>query len=84
MLAQSLADAFNHGLTEVLRRGQHFGDADAPAGFLDHGHVGECATDVDTDPPGHAVTPSRGPVDRTGSLNMRGRPTASHGHWTVR
>jgi hypothetical protein len=36
--------------------GQDFGDTDASAGFLDEGHVGEGAANVDADPPGHTVT----------------------------
>ena len=55
--SQALADALDHRLAEIVWRGQDFGDADAAAGFLDHGHVGEGAADVDADPPGHAVAP---------------------------
>ena len=60
VLPQAQADALHHGLAEILRRGQHFGDADPAAAFLDHGDIGECAANVDADPPGHVTVPLSG------------------------
>jgi len=56
--SEALADALDHRQAEVVWCGQDFDDADLAAGFLDHGHVGERAANVDANPPGHAVAPS--------------------------
>ncbi len=55
VLVQSLADAVDHGLAEILRRGQQLGDRDAAGGFLHQGDVGEGAADIDADTPSHTV-----------------------------
>ena len=53
---QPLADAVDHRLAEILRRGRQFGDGDAAGVLLHQGDVGEGAADIDADPPRHAMS----------------------------
>ena len=52
---QTLADAVDHRLAEILRRGRQLGDGDAAGVLLHQGDVGEGAADIDADPPRHAI-----------------------------
>ena len=52
---QTLANALDHRLAKILRRGRQLDDGDATRLLLHQGDVGEGAADIDADPPGHAV-----------------------------
>jgi hypothetical protein len=56
---ETLTDAVDHRLAEVMRRGRQFGNGNAARRFLHQGDVGEGAANIDADPPRHSIDPRR-------------------------
>ena len=54
--------AVDHRGAEIARRGEHLGDARAPALLVQHGDIGERPADIDPDPPAHRAHPLPAPA----------------------